>query len=77
MASAKSGAVLMALQSKTPIIPIYIKKREHWYSKTYVVIGDAIDPTCMLTKKIPSTADIEKITNALVESMNECRKGVK
>lgn len=77
VASAKSGAVLMALQSKTPIIPIYIKKREHWYSKTYVVIGDAIDPTCMLTKKIPSTADIEKITNALVESMNECRKGVK
>ena len=77
IASAKSGAVLMALQSKTPMIPIYIKKREHWYSTTYVVIGDAIDPASMLTKKIPTTADIEKITNAIVEGMNRCREGVK
>ena len=77
VASAKSGAVLMALQADVPIIPMYIKKREHWYSATTVVIGDAINPKSMLTKKIPSTADIQNITDALVEGMNECARGVK
>ncbi len=77
VASVKSGAVLMALQAGVPIIPMYIKKREHWYSTATVVIGDAINPKSMLTKKIPSTADIQNITDALVEGMNECARGVK
>ena len=37
-----SGAVLMALKCKVPIIPIYIKRREHWYERLRYVIGEPI-----------------------------------
>lgn len=70
--SLKSGAVLMALRAGVPIIPMYICKRNHWYERLTVVIGKTIYPSQMITKKIPSTADIERISNALLEEMNRC-----
>lgn len=70
--SLKSGAVLMALQAGVPIIPMHIYKRRHWYSRLEVVIGKTIYPNEMITKKIPSTADIERISEALLEEMNRC-----
>lgn len=73
----KSGAVLMALQSGTPIIPMYIAPKKGRFSRRTVVIGDAIDPKSMVTKKIPSTADIDNITNALMQGMNKCKESCK
>ncbi len=70
--SLKSGAVLMALRAGVPIIPMYICKREHWYERLKVVIGKAIHPNEMVAKKIPSTADIERISQALMQEMNRC-----
>lgn len=75
--SVKSGAVLIALQAGVPIVPMYIAKKAHWYSRTTVVIGDEIDPKAMLTKKMPSTADIERISAALADGINQCMRGVK
>ena len=69
----KSGAVLMALRADVPIIPMYIYKRKHWYSRLKVVIGKTIYPSQMTTKKIPSTADITNISEALMQEMNRCR----
>ena len=68
----KSGAVLMALRANVPIIPMYIRKRKHWYSRLTVIVGKTIYPSEMTTKKIPSTADIEKISEALMQEMNRC-----
>ena len=68
----KSGAVLMALQAGVPIIPMHIYKRKKWYDRLTVVIGKTIYPNEMITKKIPSTADIERISEALLEEMNRC-----
>ena len=68
----KSGAVLMALRAGVPIIPMHVCKRAHWYSRLKVVIGKTIYPNDMVTKKIPGTADIEKISEALLEEMNRC-----
>lgn len=74
MEQLKSGTVLMAIQSKAPIIPTYICKREHWYCRQTVVVGNTIYPDKLCTKKIPSTADIENITEKLKEEMKLCKK---
>ena len=68
----KQGAVLMALQAGVPIIPMYIEPQPKWYRGRDVVIGEPIDPKALCTKKIPSTADIQKITDILAAEMNRC-----
>ncbi len=69
----KSGAVLMALRSGVPIIPMHILPKEKWYSRRRVVIGNTIDPRKMCQKKMPSTQDINNISAALVEELNRCK----
>ncbi len=68
----KSGAVLMALRSDVPILPMYIEKRKHWYNFTKVYIGDPIYPNEMVKSKFPTTQDIDNISIALMDAMNEC-----
>lgn len=71
--SIKSGAILFALQANVPIIPMYIKKREHWYNRQKVVIGNPFLCSDYCKKKMPSLADINELSNILLEKMNECR----
>lgn len=72
--SIKSGTILMALKSGVPIIPMYSEKRRHWYEPRRVVIGEKIDCREHCSGKFPSMADIEKISQLLLCSMEECRK---
>ena len=69
----KSGAVLMALRSDTPIIPMYITPRKKWYKKRVVIIGEPIYPRSICTKAFPSAADLEKITQVLAEELQNCK----
>ena len=68
----KSGVVLIALQAGVPIIPIHICPKKHWYARRMVVIGDPLDPKSYIQKKFPTTADIDRISQKLVEEMNRC-----
>lgn len=68
----KSGAVLMALQAKVPIVPMYLFPKQKWYHRRKAVIGETIDPVAMCARKIPSTADIKAITERLVAEMSRC-----
>lgn len=68
----KDGAVLMALQSGVPIVPMYIAPMKRWYQRRTVVIGDPIYPGELCTKKFPNTADIQNISHILAEEMNRC-----
>ena len=68
----KSGAVLIALQAGVPIIPMHICPKKHWYSRRIMIIGNAIDPKNYTRNKFPSTKDIEKISQVLMEEMNHC-----
>ncbi len=43
----KSGAVLMATTSNAPVLPVYIVKREKWYQRGIVLIGDPVDFTAL------------------------------
>ena len=56
----KAGITLMAHKSGAPILPMYIVKREKWYHRQYVVIGQPIDIRSLLGE-VPS---MESITNA-------------
>ncbi len=69
----KSGAVLMALRAGVPIIPMHILPRERWYNMRTVVIGKTINPKDYCQRKLPSTADIKNITDALINELNRCK----
>ena len=69
----KSGAVLIALRANVPIIPMYSLPRKKWYNKRCVIIGNAINPAEICTKKMPSTADINNISGMLSNELNRCR----
>ena len=40
--SFKSGVALMAMKRGVPIIPIYIKRPAHWYSRHRIAVGEPI-----------------------------------
>ena len=64
--SFKSGAVLMAIKSQVPIVPVYIEPYTKWYRRTVIVIGEPIDPK-ELCAGTPSIRDIELISQKMRE----------
>lgn len=73
ISSIKSGAVLIALQSGAPIIPVYSRKPKKWFCRRTLVIGEPFYCFEYCKKKFPSVADIEKLSAILLEKINECR----
>ena len=69
----KSGAVLMAIRSGVPIIPMHIIPKKHWYNRQTVIIGETINPKDITNKKFPSTSDIQEITDILMNELNRCK----
>ena len=69
----KSGAVLMAITAKKPIIPVYIKKRKSIFNRQCVIVGEAINPIEMCGK-MPSLVDMEKISELLREKEKELKQ---
>ncbi|MBR1984288.1 MAG: 1-acyl-sn-glycerol-3-phosphate acyltransferase, partial [Clostridia bacterium] len=41
----KSGIILMAMQGEVPIVPVAILKREKWWHRQIVVVGETIEIT--------------------------------
>ena len=71
----KSGAILIALRAGVPIVPIYgSRKNTPWYRPTTVVIGEPLDCREYCKKKMPTMAEIEAASAALLDRMEECRK---
>ncbi len=68
----KSGVALLALQADVPIIPMYIHPRKRWYHRYVVVIGQPVNPRDHITKKVPTTGDINNLTSVVFEEMNRC-----
>ena len=64
--SFKSGAALIALKARAPIIPVYIAPSEKRYCQTVMVIGEPIDPIeiCGAT---PSLNAIDELSKKLRE----------
>ena len=64
MAAFKSGMVLMALQGKAPIVPVYCRPKPHFYSRLRLVIGEPIDIIAQYGNR-PSLSQIDKIVEDL------------
>lgn len=70
----KSGMALIALRADVPIIPMYTEKRAHWYSRRTLVIGDSIDCRAFCGGKLPSLADMERLSDEVTRRMLLCRE---
>lgn len=66
----KSGMVLMALQGKRPILPVYLKPRKHWWERLHVAVGEPIDILTLYGKR-PGLREIEEISDLLYEKEQE------
>lgn len=68
----KSGMVLMSSQAQRPIVPVYIKKRNHFYERLTFVIGEKIELDCGEGKR-PNLAQISKMTEQIREKENKLK----
>ncbi len=53
----KSGVVLMAVRSRKPIVPIYLKPRKHWYNRCVFAVGEPLDVNSLGQKQTFSQLD--------------------
>ena len=76
--SFKSGMVLMAVRGGVPIVPVYVQKREKWYRRVRVAVGEPVDVKAMYAEK-PTFSRIEEIASVLHETeeklKNICETG--
>ena len=66
----KSGMVLISMQSKRPIVPVYLKPRRHWYSRLKAVVGEPVDITA-LSEGRPAFSKIQEVTALLKKREDE------
>lgn len=64
IAAFKPGMVLMALQGRAPVVPVYFRPRKHWYSRLRVVIGEPLDIVKTYGTH-PSLGQIDEIVSLL------------
>lgn len=67
----KGGMVMMALRGKAPIIPVYIKRRPHFYNRLVFAIGNPIDLNTIKPDGIKSKQDIEFVCDYLKKKEEE------
>ena len=68
----KSGMVMMALNAGRPVVPVVIRKKEHWYERLKFAIGEPVDVKA-LYDEAPSFSRVEEITRQLEEKENFLR----
>ena len=69
----KGGVALFAIMNKVPVIPVYIVKRQKWYHRQKIVLGEPIylEQICNGT---PSIRDVDKVSVYLHEKEEELAK---
>ena len=60
----KKGAAVMAYESGVPLLPVYIRPREHWYESTHVMIGEPVNLHAQYPER-PSLDEWERIAEKL------------
>lgn len=66
----KGGVALFAIMNKVPVVPVYIVKRQKWYHRQKMVVGEPIhlETICDGT---PSIRDVDKVSAYLHEKEEE------
>lgn len=71
---AKSGAVLLAMRTGTPILPIYLEPKRHPFSALHCVIGKPYLPTAENLRR-PSPDELHGQSKALMEKIYALGEG--
>ena len=61
----KSGMVLMAFKGGVPIVPVYLQRRKHFYSRLVVAIGEPIELKNFTAGEKATLAEIAQATQYL------------
>lgn len=69
----KSGMILISIMSGKPIIPVYLKKRGHFYERSVVAFGEPIDIVEKYGQR-PSMTQIDEAAKMLYEKELELEK---
>lgn len=69
----KGGAILLALKSGVPIIPMFTKRDSKHSIRQTVVIGEPFYCSDYCTKKFPNMKDLNELSQLLLEKMNQCK----
>ena len=69
----KSGMVLIALQGRVPIVPVYVKPKAHFYNRVTFVIGEPIDLFARYGRR-PSMSEIDAIAQELQQKEEELKQ---
>lgn len=64
VAQFKTGASLISMQSKCPVVPVYIKPRPHWFSRLKAVVDEPVDIIEICGGR-PAFSQINEITEHL------------
>lgn len=65
--SFKTGMGLMALRSNVPLIPIYVKRREHFFARLVVAVGEPVYMDSFSSGGTPTMEDINRATEYLYQ----------
>ena len=66
-------ASVIALQGNAPLIPVYSRRRKHWWQRRTVVIGEPMDCRALCGKPVPSMADVAALTGELQKRLAACK----
>ena len=67
----KSGMIMMAMRGGVPIIPVYIKRRKHFYSRLEVAFGSPVDVSAFKAGSSATQEEIKKACLYLEEKERE------
>lgn len=76
MQAFKSGAVLMALKSGKPIVPIFVKEKTKWYGRLKAAVGEPIDVAGLCGQR-PTFTKMDEISKLLYQRENELKELIK
>lgn len=65
----KSGIVLLAMQSKAPVVPVFIHRKTKFFDRNIVVIGEPIAPPA-----VPGINAIQEYADNILKKMTECKE---
>jgi 1-acyl-sn-glycerol-3-phosphate acyltransferase len=72
----KSGVVIAALNSGTPIVPIYIKGKYGFFRRMTAVVGEKIHLSDYCSEKHPSPDVIQQLSNMLRDKVVELAQNI-
>lgn len=72
MAPFRHGASVLAIKTRTPIIPIVIYNRPRYFRRTHILVGEPLELSEYYDKK-QTNEELERIDNSLRQCMIEMR----